>query len=72
MTKVTIALAGFGSKIMRVLDALSPATGTAAPAVHAEFVGQTFIDTTSKKTYTAVATDSATAADDWIQTGGAT
>lgn len=73
MTKAIIKLlSDFGSKHMRVLEAVAPCVGTAAPTAHAEFIGQTFVDTTNKKTYTAVATDSATAANDWIQTGGAT
>lgn len=55
-----------GAKAMRVLEALTPLTGTAAPAVNATFIGQTFVDTTAKKVYTSVAVGSATPANDWV------
>lgn len=47
------------------IEALTPLTGTAAPTAHANYVGQMFVDTTAKKIYISVATDSATAANDW-------
>lgn len=55
----------FGSRSMRVLEALTPLTGAAAPAEHASFVGQIYVDTALGKGYIAIATDSVNAADDW-------
>ncbi|MGH0496429.1 hypothetical protein [Bacillus wiedmannii] len=37
-------------------------TGTALPAINAEFVGQEFIDTSNRKVYKAVATG----VNDWV------
>lgn len=42
-------------------------TGTAAPAVNADFVGQLFVDTSAKNVYVAVDTDSVSPADDWVE-----
>jgi hypothetical protein len=47
------------------VEALNPLTGIVAPAEHADFVGQTYVDTVTKKVYIAVATDSAAVTDDW-------
>lgn len=55
----------FGARVQRVLDILTPLTGTTAPAIQAEFIGQTYVDTTAKKCYMSVAIDSATPANDW-------
>ena len=55
----------FGSRSMRVLEALTPLTGAAAPAEHASFVGQIYVEITTPALYVAVATDSEEAADDW-------
>ena len=54
-----------GARVQRVLEALTPLNGTAAPAVQAAFLGQQFIDTVAKKAYIAIATDSVDPADDW-------
>lgn len=67
MPKQKITYPDTGSRPQRVLEALTPMTGTAAPAVHAEFVGQIFVDTTAKNVYVSVATDSVDAADDWVE-----
>ena len=55
----------FGSRSMRVLEALTPLTGAAAPVKHASFIGQIYVETTTPALYVAVATDSEDAADDW-------
>lgn len=55
----------FGSRSMRVLEALTPLTGAAAPAEHASFVGQIYVEITTPALYVAVATDSEEAANDW-------
>ena len=57
----------FGALELRVLDILAPMTGTAAPTTQAEFIGQEFVDTTAKKVYKAVAIDSVSPADDWVE-----
>lgn len=57
----------FGALELRVLDLLAPLTGTAAPATQAEFIGQSFIDTTASKVYISVAIDSVAPADDWVE-----
>lgn len=67
MPKQTIMVGGSGADSRRVLEALTPMIGTAAPAVHAEFIGQTFVDTTAKNVYVSVATDSVSAANDWVE-----
>lgn len=51
--------------------AFAPLTGTTAPASQAEYVGQLYIDTTAKKTYVAVADDSADPTDDWLELAAA-
>ena len=56
-------LADFGSKAMRVLDALTPLTGTEAPTMNAKFIGQTFVRTDTGKVYVAIA--KGTGASDW-------
>lgn len=63
----TISKPDFGAKSERVLDVLTPLTGTAAPAVNADFIGQVFVDTTAKNVYMSVATDSETPANDWVE-----
>lgn len=55
----------FGSRSMRVLEVLTPLTGAAAPAAHADFIGQIYVETTTPALYVAVATDSEEAANDW-------
>lgn len=54
-----------GAKSMRVLEALTPLTGIVAPAAHAAFIGQLYVDTVATKAYISVAIDSELAADDW-------
>jgi hypothetical protein len=60
-----------GSKIMRVLELLTPLNGTTAPTVNATFLGQKYIDTVAKVGYESVAVGSETPADDWKQTTNA-
>lgn len=62
-----IKVGGTGADSRRVLEALTPLTGTAAPAVQANFIGQTFVDTTGKKVYMSVAIDSVDPAADWVE-----
>jgi hypothetical protein len=63
MQKITIGKSG--STAMRVLEALTPLTGTTAPTVNATFFGQKYIDTTAKAVYISVAVGSTTPANDW-------
>lgn len=65
MSKQKITYPDYGSRSMRVLEALTPLTGAAAPVEHADFIGQIYVDTVLGKGYMAIATDSADAADDW-------
>jgi hypothetical protein len=65
MSKQKITYPDYGSRSMRVLEALTPLTGAAAPAEHASFIGQIYVETTTPALYVAVATDSEDAADDW-------
>lgn len=59
----------FGADSRRVLDALTPVNGTAAPAVNAIFLGQIFINTTPTPpdVYVAVKVGDETPANDWKQ-----
>ena len=65
MSKQKITYPDYGSRSMRVLEALTPLTGAAAPVEHASFIGQIYVETTTPALYVAVATDSAVAANDW-------
>lgn len=65
MSKQKITYPDYGSRSMRVLEALTPLTGAAAPAEHASFIGQIYVETTTPTLYVAVATDSEDPADDW-------
>lgn len=65
MSKQKITYPDYGSRSMRVLEALTPLTGTAAPAEHASFIGQIYVETTTPTLYVSVATDSEDPADDW-------
>ena len=65
MSKQKITYPDYGSRSMRVLEALTPLTGAAAPAVHADFIGQIYVEITTPALYVAVATDSEAAANDW-------
>ena len=56
-----------GADSRRVLDALTPINGTTAPAAHAIFLGQIYVDTTAKKVYASVAVNSTSPADDWVE-----
>ena len=71
MAQQKLTVEQFGAADQRVLDLLTPLNGVAAPAVNAKFLGQTFIDTVAGKVYQAVATDSATPANDWKQVSNA-
>lgn len=57
----------FGADSRRVLDALTPVNGTAAPAVNATFLGQIFINTTPTPpdVYVAIKVGDAAPANDW-------
>jgi len=65
MSKQKITYPDYGSRSMRVLEALTPLTGAAAPVKHADFIGQIYVETTTPALYVAVATDSDEAANDW-------
>ncbi len=65
MSKQKITYPDYGSRIIRVLEALTPLTGAAAPVEHADFIGQIYVETTTPALYVAVATDSEEAANDW-------
>ena len=65
MSNQKISYPVYGARVQRVLDALTPLIGVVAPAEHADFIGQLYVDTVLGKGYMAVATDSASAADDW-------
>jgi hypothetical protein len=65
MSKQKITYPDYGSRSMRVLEALTPLTGAAAPVEHADFIGQIYVETTTPALYVAVATDSEEAANDW-------
>ena len=67
MPQQKITFPDAGAKAMRVLNALTPINGEAAPAVNAAYFGQIYVDTVAKKGYMAVAVGSATPADDWEQ-----
>jgi len=65
MSKQKITYPDYGSRSMRVLEALTPLTGAAAPVKHASFIGQIYVETTTPALYVAVATNSDEAANDW-------
>jgi len=65
MSKQKITYPDYGSRSMRVLEALTPLTGAAAPAVNADFIGQIYVEITTPALYVATATDSEEAANDW-------
>lgn len=65
MSKQKITYPDYGSRSMRVLEALTPLTGAVAPVEHASFIGQIYVETTTPVLYVAVATDSEEAANDW-------
>lgn len=65
MSKQKITYPDYGSRSMRVLEALTPLTGAAAPVEHASFIGQIYVEITTPALYVAVATDSEEAANDW-------
>ena len=65
MSQQKITYPDYGSRAMRVLDALTPINGVAAPAAHAAYIGQVYVDTVAKKGYIAMAIDSEVPADDW-------
>jgi hypothetical protein len=56
-----------GADSRRVLEALTPPIGSGAPATHATYLGQIYIDTAAvpRAAYISIAIDSATAANDW-------
>lgn len=60
-----IKLGTTGADSRRVLEALTPLIGDAAPAEHADYIGQLYVDTVSKAVYISVATDSEDPEDDW-------
>jgi len=66
MDQQTIPVGNSGADSRRVLDALTPINGEAAPVVNAVFIGQIFVNTDAPAIYISVATDSASPADDWM------
>lgn len=65
MAKQVIKVGTTGSDSRRVLEALTPLVGIVAPTMHADYIGQIYIDTVAAKAYVSVAVDSSTASDDW-------
>ena len=53
--------------VAAAVEDLRPLAGILAPAAHADYIGQIFVDTVATKTYMAIATDSEIIADDWKQ-----
>ena len=53
----------YGSKAMRVLDAVTPLIGTAVPTMDAKYIGQIYVKTDNGKVYVSVAVG--TGASDW-------
>jgi hypothetical protein len=69
MSNQKITYPDYGSRAMRVLDALTPINGVAAPAINATFIGQKYIDTVEKNVYVSTAVGSKVPANDWTLTG---
>lgn len=69
MSNQKITYPDYGSRAMRVLDALTPINGVAAPAINATFIGQKYIDTVAKNVYVSTAVGSEVPANDWTLTG---
>lgn len=65
MGKQKIDYSQNGARAQRILEAVTPLTGTTAPTVNAEYIGQTYIDTTGKAAYISVAVGSEDPANDW-------
>jgi len=67
MDKQNIPIGGSGADSRRVLDALTPLTGTGAPTVNAEYLGQTYIDDNDgfEIIYTSINVGSENPIDDW-------
>lgn len=65
MGKQKIGYSQNGARAQRILEAVTPLTGTTAPTVNAEYIGQTYIDTTGKAAYISVAVGSEDPANDW-------
>lgn len=72
MSDQIIEVGGSGADSRRVLEALTPKVGTSAPSENADFVGQIFVNTDGPTIYISVATDSVSAADDWVEIQPAT
>ena len=65
MAKQKIKIGASGSTAMRVLEALTPVDSTVVPAINAEFIGQIYVDKTTKAAFMAVAVGSTVKAQDW-------
>ncbi len=65
MSNQRISYPDYGARVQRVLDALTPLFGAAAPAANAKYIGQLYVETTTPALYVSVATDSAVPANDW-------
>ena len=61
-----IKLVDNGAREMRVLEALTPLTGTKAPDMNADYIGQIYVKTgVSPEVYISVAVGSSNKTDDW-------
>ena len=65
MSQQEIIVGSGGADSRRVLDALTPINGVAAPAINATFLGQLYIDTVAPAVYVSVAVGSEVKAEDW-------
>ena len=65
MSSQKISYPVYGARVQRVLNALTPLVGAAAPTKHASYIGQLYVETTTPALYVSVATDSAVPANDW-------
>lgn len=65
MSSQKISYPDYGARVQRVLNALTPLVGAAAPTENANYIGQLYVETTTPALYVSVATDSVVAANDW-------
>ena len=67
--KIDLPVKHGGIKVsaQKVLEFLTPLNGTAAPAINALYLGQTYIDTATPAVYKSIAVGSVAPADDWLR-----